>query len=348
MPVPTNLTDLSTTASSNSPASSESPVDGDNYLRAHAAFVAQLNANKVDRSGSVVPTANLPMGGFKHTGAAAGTASGQYLMYGQSGAALTGPTITGLGVNAAPVSGVSAYIATTGTDSPLRISQADETGSVPLILGQNSAAGGLSQFGVFHAGADVYVGNSRTDDGALYLLTNGIQRLAISYAGNATFAGTVAASNLSGTNTGDQTNIPGNAATATNVAWSGLTSVPAAVSAAAAGTYTPTLTNGTNVSASTANIAMYSRVGDVVSVNGTLLVTPTAAGFAQIDISLPIASTVGGTNYVAGVAASISGTAGTSPARISAAPVQNRAMVYFYDDNGGSRLMSYQFSYVVI
>lgn len=42
MPVPTSISDLSTTASSNSPAGSETPGEGDNYLRAHAAFIATL------------------------------------------------------------------------------------------------------------------------------------------------------------------------------------------------------------------------------------------------------------------------------------------------------------------
>jgi hypothetical protein len=50
--------------------------------------------------------------------------------------------------------------------------------------------------------------------------------LNINSSGNASFSGTLSASNLSGTNTGDQTNISGNAATATNVAWSGVTSKP--------------------------------------------------------------------------------------------------------------------------
>lgn len=92
MPVPTLITELSTTANSNSPAGSESPVDGDNYLRAHGAFIAQLNANKLDKAGTVTLTANQPMGGFKHTGAAAATDSGQYVVWGQTAAVnLTGP-----------------------------------------------------------------------------------------------------------------------------------------------------------------------------------------------------------------------------------------------------------------
>ena len=52
--------------------------------------------------------------------------------------------------------------------------------------------------------------------------------------GNITSTGTITASNFSGTssgtNTGDQTNISGNAATATNVAWTGVTSRPTALS----------------------------------------------------------------------------------------------------------------------
>ena len=52
--------------------------------------------------------------------------------------------------------------------------------------------------------------------------------------GNATVFGTITASNFSGsssgTNTGDQTNISGNAATATNIAWTGVTGRPTALS----------------------------------------------------------------------------------------------------------------------
>lgn len=41
------------------------------------------------KNGENVPTANLPMGGFKHTGAAAATAAGQYLTWGQGAATVT-------------------------------------------------------------------------------------------------------------------------------------------------------------------------------------------------------------------------------------------------------------------
>lgn len=51
MPVPTSISELSTTAGSNSPASSESVITTDDYIRAHAAFIAQLDEEKLDASG---------------------------------------------------------------------------------------------------------------------------------------------------------------------------------------------------------------------------------------------------------------------------------------------------------
>jgi hypothetical protein len=42
MPVPASINDLSTTVASNSPAGTETPTDGDNYLRTFASFIALL------------------------------------------------------------------------------------------------------------------------------------------------------------------------------------------------------------------------------------------------------------------------------------------------------------------
>jgi len=44
--------------------------------------------NSIDKGGRTTPTANLPMGGYKHTGAAAATATGQYMEYDQVNTAL--------------------------------------------------------------------------------------------------------------------------------------------------------------------------------------------------------------------------------------------------------------------
>jgi hypothetical protein len=50
--------------------------------------VATGLSNTLTRDGQGIASANLPMGGFKHTGAGAATASGQYTVYGQTGAVL--------------------------------------------------------------------------------------------------------------------------------------------------------------------------------------------------------------------------------------------------------------------
>lgn len=60
---------------------------------------------------------------------------------------------------------------------------------------------------------------------------------------------------------------------------------------ASSGTYTPTLSNTTNVAASTARLCTYSRVGNMVTVTGQFDIDPTLAVTATVlGISLPIAS----------------------------------------------------------
>ena len=69
----------------------------------------------------------------------------------------------------------------------------------------------------------------------------------------------------------------------------------------AKGTYTPTLTNGTNVAASTAYQCQYMRVGDLVTVSGRVDIDPTSASAATIlDMSLPIASNIAATEVLFG------------------------------------------------
>jgi len=69
------------------------------------------------------------------------------------------------------------------------------------------------------------------------------------------------------------------------------------------GTYTPTLTNTTNVSSSTASACQYMRVGNTVTVSGQVAITPTAAANTVLGITLPIASTFAATNNLGGTAA---------------------------------------------
>lgn len=67
------------------------------------------------------------------------------------------------------------------------------------------------------------------------------------------------------------------------------------------GTYTPTLTNITNVDSSTAYSCQYMRVGSTVTVSGKILINPTASGAStEVRMTLPIASDFSDSNHCAG------------------------------------------------
>jgi hypothetical protein len=81
------------------------------------------------------------------------------------------------------------------------------------------------------------------------------------------------------------------------------------------GTYTPNLTNTTNVAASSTGTCQYMRVGNVVTVSGLVDINPTTAGSNTVlRMTLPIASTFTSSDRLcAGTAASVtSGTYGQS------------------------------------
>lgn len=111
------------------------------------------------------------------------------------------------------------------------------------------------------------------------------------------------------------------------------------------GTYTPTLTSGTNV-ASTANpYARYERSGNTVTLNGRLEVTPTATGGAntEVGISLPYASNFTVAQDAAGVAATGYGTVGA----IFADVTNDRLTLRFPADDAGSNAVFWQATYAI-
>lgn len=73
------------------------------------------------------------------------------------------------------------------------------------------------------------------------------------------------------------------------------------------GRYTPTLTNTTNVSASTARECMWTRVGNTVTVAGRVEVTPTAAAdtLTVIELTLPVLPVAFGNSWEAAGTATI-------------------------------------------
>lgn len=70
----------------------------------------------------------------------------------------------------------------------------------------------------------------------------------------------------------------------------------------ASGTYTPTLTNVTNIDSSSVASFQYMRVGDVVTVSGLVQFDPTAAALCELDMTLPIASNFANQRECAGTA----------------------------------------------
>lgn len=113
----------------------------------------------------------------------------------------------------------------------------------------------------------------------------------------------------------------------------------------AAGTYTPSLTNTTNLDSSTTFQCQYMRVGSVVDVSGKVSINPTAPGSVVLGISLPIASDITAPEGCAGAAVA-SGIAGQSAAILGDA-TNNRATLQFIAVDLTDQPMYFDFTYLI-
>lgn len=109
-------------------------------------------------------------------------------------------------------------------------------------------------------------------------------------------------------------------------------------------TYTPTLTNSTNVAASTAYQCWFIRIGNFVEVSGRLDITATAATGTQLYISLPVASNFTNAEQLAGVGAS----SNTQVLRIVSDATGDRAQVNYNATTTSSTPFFFKFSYRII
>lgn len=116
--------------------------------------------------------------------------------------------------------------------------------------------------------------------------------------------------------------------------------------ATAFGTYTPTLTNTTNIDSSSAEVCQYFRVGSVVHVAGRVNIDATAAGATStvIDISLPIASALTSSVQLAGVGSNSTGQAG----EIRGEATNDRARFTYPSASTASVPFFFTFSYLVL
>jgi hypothetical protein len=113
------------------------------------------------------------------------------------------------------------------------------------------------------------------------------------------------------------------------------------------GTYTPTLTNVTNVAASTAFQCAWIRVGDLITVTGQASIdcTTAASTSTELGISLPVASNLLGDASLAGTA--VSDQVASLSARIKADATNDRARIVFKAVSSTNDTYSFTFTYLV-
>lgn len=112
-------------------------------------------------------------------------------------------------------------------------------------------------------------------------------------------------------------------------------------------TYTPTLSNTTNVAASTAYACMFTVTGGVVTVTGKVDIDPTGAGATLLGISIPVASDFANDYEAAGVAFS-GGTAAGEGASILADTANDRVSLSFVAVDTANKSYGFTFSYRII
>lgn len=166
MPVPTTITDLSTTAASNYPQGTDSPATLDDTQRAHGAFIRQI------QTGAVATTANVTAG-----------------------------TINGATVGATtPASGAFTTLSATGNAT---FNTAAASVGVSSIDGTATGSGGGALFAVKNGGSNnIILGNKSAILGGAYDSTATIYSTGpIDIYGAATKVGTLSSTGLSVTGT---------------------------------------------------------------------------------------------------------------------------------------------------
>ena len=192
----------------------------------------------------------------------------------------------------------------------------------------------------FGAGDQVKISTGVTGDRAELHLTDGITSDAfVSFLPSATAATRNVEISAGGADGGIKVYGNGNLTIAGDVSAANLTS----------GTYTPTLTNVTNVSTSSVGAtSQYIRVGNTVFVYGDMTFTQTSTGDTIIGVSLPIASNFGTNTQALGTGTLAVDSSGQSVSIISDS-TNDRVQVQFSALTvGTSNAIIYSFSYQVL
>lgn len=342
-----------------SPESNGTIIDAVRYNGLMADLAAGIT-NCLNKNGENSPTVNIPMGGFKFTGLGAGVASGQALVYNQ--ATTMGILNPDLGAVGAPSHtfigdldtgmwspGANIIAVSVGGVEKLRLAAVgfgiNTTAAFPLDVYQSTAgAASVALFKANHTSSIIRLADSAADRGYVgsgVNLVAGIAQTDFGIASNADLIlGSGGVEQVHLTNDGRLygKNLHNNAGSVTGTATQYI----------ASGTYTPSLTNGANVAASTAYACQWMRVGNVVTVSGRVDIDPTAAGAASttLDISLPIASNLALTGQLGGTA--VDNSNANTAAAIAPNTVNDRATLGFLANSLANIGWYFQFTYVVL
>lgn len=119
-----------------------------------------------------------------------------------------------------------------------------------------------------------------------------------------------------------------------------------AVDTSSSGTYTPTFTNVSNVSANAPQVARWLRVGNVVTVSGMINITPTAAAATIFRLSLPVASAITANSQVVGAGYSLE--ASPTALAVYSDAATDTAEMQFNATTTALRAVGFHFTYVVL
>jgi hypothetical protein len=115
------------------------------------------------------------------------------------------------------------------------------------------------------------------------------------------------------------------------------------------GTYVPTLTGVVNVDSATASTFTWSRVGQLVTVQGYVAIDPVAsATLTRLGVALPVASAFTGNADCCGSIVSADGTGVTTSGLVYANATNDRAEFYYQPPSASLEIWYSHFSYRVI
>lgn len=111
------------------------------------------------------------------------------------------------------------------------------------------------------------------------------------------------------------------------------------------GTYVPTIANESNVASSTSHGAQWLRVGDVVTVSGSVTIDATAASALSLTLTLPVAADFGNAFELAGsiVSGELAGLSGSAKADTT----NDVAQIDFIAPDTSAHVYYYHFTYQI-